>query len=624
MVITAMEGLINKCTCKQCQWTSSDYENRSGILKKHLRSHGIIIPRLKPFDISEYYSFSYEEPKQLLFCTICKWSCKDPENKSGQMGKHLKAVHNMTAQEYIKLHPDQSALWPHMNRLNKRQDRLNRSTGSIKCLECGKHMLKLSQTHLAKHNLTPSQYKIKHNVANTASIDTLSIQSKHTTRYNLLNTHKRKTSSYEELFKRALQQANIEFQSPYRLFDKQYDFYIPAIQSIIEIDGPMHPDKIERLSLQELNTVMNDDKKDYLAKEANIKLYRIRFSNDCVFSSIRDLLRYIEQQQYIPDRRISYDTVIIDRTYFKRYIDVKGKDKLLKYVTLLLKFIRHFSPSFPIIPLAPVKDVLDEIQKSKSPHVDMSGINMNGSSVGTMQLKSRFNSYWSESFKNANSPKQAWNSDSIMIRNITYRIGCNNSNECFDFSLAQLVRGLIVQRFGISIFKPVLAKSIYQKFITNTNTPTVIDPCAGFGSRMIGFFAAFPEGTYIGIESDKQRFDELRKLSAEMPLLKCVIIHGKFEDVYKSLPKSDFIFTSIPYFMTEMYSSLSQYNDYNHWIQTFVAAINDIPGQKLINAPTHYLSIIKHNKIIPAIKSSDHFSRSRNLTSKSESFFYCN
>ena len=162
-----------------------------------------------------------------------------------------------------------------------------------------------------------------------------------------------------------------------------------------------------------------------------------------------------------------------------------------------------------------------------------------------------------------------------MSRVIKYRIGLNNSDEVFDFSLHQIVKGLAANRITISFFKPIVAISIYDKFLINKINPTVIDPCAGFGGRLLGFKSKFPNGTYIGIEPNKETFNELELLVKNSGFNNVKLYNCKAED-YRGTFDCDMTFTSIPYYDIETYSDNIVGNDYSdkeNWYNVFVNSL---------------------------------------------------
>jgi len=144
-----------------------------------------------------------------------------------------------------------------------------------------------------------------------------------------------------------------------------------------------------------------------------------------------------------------------------------------------------------------------------------------------------------------------------MYNIIKYRIGINKNNETFDFSLKNLVYGLSVNRYTVSFFKPLLAAAVYKYFLKDHKKPIVLDLCAGFGGRLLGFKSIYPNGTYIGLEPNKKRFDELEVLASNFNNVK--IYNIKAED-FKICNNYNLVFTSIPYYDLENYEL--EYNSF--------------------------------------------------------------
>ncbi len=107
-------------------------------------------------------------------------------------------------------------------------------------------------------------------------------------------------------------------------------------------------------------------------------------------------------------------------------------------------------------------------------------------------------------------------------------------------------------------FKPYLAREIYLDYCGKG--AKVLDPCAGWGGRMIGYVSSGLGGEYMATDPSTKTFNGLNKLkeflfSAEnitKPEIK--LFNMPFEDL--ELPDNyfDFAFTSPPYFDTEIYS----------------------------------------------------------------------
>jgi hypothetical protein len=123
-------------------------------------------------------------------------------------------------------------------------------------------------------------------------------------------------------------------------------------------------------------------------------------------------------------------------------------------------------------------------------------------------------------------------------------------------------------------FPPNVAKCLYNYFHANR----VLDFCAGYGGRLTGFWTS-NASEYVGIDpnTDIPYNEVIQKLNQYDPSDKKVtIINQCAEDVdYKSLGMFDFIFTSPPYFNTEIYSddksqSISKYPQFNDWLENFL------------------------------------------------------
>ena len=284
---------------------------------------------------------------------------------------------------------------------------------------------------------------------------------------------------------------------------------------------------------------------------------------------------------------------------------------------MFLKFIRTFHPDFPYPPQEEkLNDIIEKISKYDLVRVyDSKEFKNNISNIGVNYLKSNFKSYWNSKFKGSLSPIKAWQNDEVMRKVIEYRIGINNSDEVFDFSLHQLIRGLSAKRYTISFFKPLLAAAIYKVFIGNKRNPIVIDPCAGFGSRLIGFKSIYPAGRYIGIEPNIDTFDELQDLAKnfnDVELYNC-----KLEDFNYS-KECDLTFTSIPYFDLEEYSNNIHYDSFDDWTGTFIKSLTSFKNL-LINVPDSLKSLFG-NKITDEfyiINNTSHFNKKNSKKSES-------
>ncbi len=125
----------------------------------------------------------------------------------------------------------------------------------------------------------------------------------------------------------------------------------------------------------------------------------------------------------------------------------------------------------------------------------------------------------------------------------------------------------------VNEFPPYVARDLYVSF----NAKTILDPCAGWGGRMVG--AACVGSHYHGFEPASKTYKGLIELGEFLKLFNTgfdyEVENIPFEDA--SLNKSyDFTLTSPPYYDTEIYSdeitnSCNRYKTFEDWCQYFYA-----------------------------------------------------
>jgi len=364
-----------------------------------------------------------------------------------------------------------------------------------------------------------------------------------------------------------------ELNAQHKFFYKNKEFDIIIDNNIIEVDGDFfHPSNISNLTFTQISSIINDYQKNEIIKKSKYNLIRIHVSD------LPDDINIdgIKKNAYIPNYDIKFNDVIISKEYLKKYKEKQGLAKLERYIPLLLKFIRTIQSEFPIITNNEnISDIMHHINHSNLDKLNINDSDFNNKyyNTGISFLKSIFKSYWSASYKNSLSPIDAWNNDGIMTRIIKYRIGAANNNP-FDFSLKQLLTGITVNRYSVSFFKPMLAAAIYKKYLKNTQSPVVFDPCAGFGGRLLGYKSIYPNGTYIGVEPNIEAFNELNKLLTLGNFTNVKLYNCKIEDFNEKITY-DFGFTSIPYFDLENYNNKFEYDTFDIWKETFISKLLD-------------------------------------------------
>lgn len=107
-------------------------------------------------------------------------------------------------------------------------------------------------------------------------------------------------------------------------------------------------------------------------------------------------------------------------------------------------------------------------------------------------------------------------------------------------------------------FKPYLAREIYLDYCKSGDR--VLDPCAGWGGRMIGYTASGLAGEYWATDPSTKTFEGLIKLknflslAEQITLPEIKLFNLPFEDLELPTNHFNFAFTSPPYFDTEIYS----------------------------------------------------------------------
>lgn len=125
-------------------------------------------------------------------------------------------------------------------------------------------------------------------------------------------------------------------------------------------------------------------------------------------------------------------------------------------------------------------------------------------------------------------------------------------------------------------FRPLLAKYIVEKY--SQDNDNVLDPCSGFGGRLIGCMSV-PNRIYYGVEPEYATYDGLKKMAEDLDFEDRINIQNtNFEK--SSFKDEDFslIFTSPPYYDVELYGPGNKkqshvlYKTYHDWKIGFLSA----------------------------------------------------
>jgi hypothetical protein len=120
------------------------------------------------------------------------------------------------------------------------------------------------------------------------------------------------------------------------------------------------------------------------------------------------------------------------------------------------------------------------------------------------------------------------------------------------------------------------ARDIYREFAGPE--AAVLDPCAGWGGRLLGWLCARQGGRYEGYDASRKTCEGFWLMIDQLGIEHAEVKHAAFEDVALEPASFDFAFTSPPYFTLEHYGSDAEqaeqrYPDYATWLSGFFAPL---------------------------------------------------
>jgi Mor family transcriptional regulator/tRNA1(Val) A37 N6-methylase TrmN6 len=150
---------------------------------------------------------------------------------------------------------------------------------------------------------------------------------------------------------------------------------------------------------------------------------------------------------------------------------------------------------------------------------------------------------------------EAFNDDEILKRVIGNRIGYSYK-ETFTMCGNMLRQGLRNSKlsFAASIFKPILAKFLYERYVPVNGV--IYDYSMGFGQRFLGAASSKNNYTYIACDPWKEAIDGVNAMASFLGKAANINNVGAESFCPKELIGTvDFAFSSPPYFDKEVYSS---------------------------------------------------------------------
>ena len=136
------------------------------------------------------------------------------------------------------------------------------------------------------------------------------------------------------------------------------------------------------------------------------------------------------------------------------------------------------------------------------------------------------------------------------------------------------------RRNGVYNFRPSAAKALVDRYCRPGGV--VLDPCSGYGGRLLGSVLSTAKPTYIGYEPATETYAGLRELHSwvcqYLPELKDKVQVFQQPSEEAAFPRADMVLTSPPYWKREHYSSeptqsSSRFQTYEVWLLNFWSVV---------------------------------------------------
>ena len=111
----------------------------------------------------EYFDIVEIEKKESKTCKLCNWSTTDLENRTGSLTKHIIKEHNYNINDYLIKFPEEKKLFTQENKNQKKIKEFILQENYVICSICGEKMKSVNNKHLKeKHGISVLEYKLKY------------------------------------------------------------------------------------------------------------------------------------------------------------------------------------------------------------------------------------------------------------------------------------------------------------------------------------------------------------------------------------------------------------------------------------------------------------------------------
>lgn len=147
------------------------------------------------------------------------------------------------------------------------------------------------------------------------------------------------------------------------------------------------------------------------------------------------------------------------------------------------------------------------------------------------------------------------------------------------------------------------ARDIYREFAPAGGA--ILDPCAGWGGRLLGWLCARLGGSYQGFDASRQTCEGFAQMISELGIERARVQHAAFEDVLLEPEAFDFAFTSPPYFTLEHYGEDAEqaehrYPGYAAWLEGFLEPLIRKTLEALRPGCCFVLNVSDHGELLLA------------------------
>ena len=146
----------------------------------------------------------------------------------------------------------------------------------------------------------------------------------------------------------------------------------------------------------------------------------------------------------------------------------------------------------------------------------------------------------------------------------------------------------LVQDFNVCAAKEV-AISCMSQYVDSDKPKVALDPCAGWGDRVLGFGSSKLFNKIIANDTNPNLVTQYPPMfKTLLPLSKCSIVATEYpaetltRDILKLESPINFVMTSPPYFAIEGYKNFNDYGSYSAWTDKFLTPFSNSMSKLLI------------------------------------------